>query len=224
MIEQITLWFFSHLTYWTVLLLMIIESSFIPFPSEVVVPPAAFLAVTDGEMSILLVVLFATAGAIVGALINYYLASWLGRPLVYRFAGSRLGRMLLLSPEKLDKANDYFVAKGSISTFVGRLVPGIRQLISIPAGLARMPLAPFIGYTALGAGVWNSVLALIGYLLSRIPGIETKEQVVAKASEYSHIIGYAILFVVALSLAYYIFKKINKRKIAPSDTEAVHED
>ena len=108
-----------------------------------------------------------------------YLAMWLGRPIVYRFAGSRVGRMLLLSPEKLDRANDYFVRKGAVSTFVGRLVPGIRQLISIPAGLARMPLGAFVGYTALGAGVWNAILALIGVLLSRVPGIETKEQVVA---------------------------------------------
>ena len=150
MLEQLTLWFFEHLNYWTVFLLMTIESSFIPFPSEVVVPPAAFLAATDGQMSVVGVLFFATSGAIVGALINYYLAMWLGRPIVYRFASSRVGRMLLLSPEKLDRANEYFVRKGAVSTFVGRLVPGIRQLISIPAGLARMPLGAFVGYTALG--------------------------------------------------------------------------
>lgn len=219
MLEQLTLWFFDHLNYWTVFLLMVIESSFIPFPSEVVVPPAAFLAATEGEMSLIGVLLFATAGAIVGALVNYYLALWLGRPIVYRFARSRVGHMLLLSPEKLDKANEYFVRKGAVSTFVGRLVPGIRQLISIPAGLARMPLIPFIGYTALGAGVWNSILALIGVLLSRVPGIETKEQVVAKASEYSHIIGYAILVIVVLLLLFYILKYIRgkRRKDMPLD-------
>ena len=107
MLEQLTLWFFDHLNYWTVFLLMTIESSFIPFPSEVVVPPAAFLAATDGEMSVVGVLFFATSGAIMGALINYYLAMWLGRPIVYRFAGSRVGRMLLLSTEKLDRANEY---------------------------------------------------------------------------------------------------------------------
>lgn len=219
MLEQLTLWFFEHLNYWTVFLLMVIESSFVPFPSEVVVPPAAFLAATDGHMSLMGVLLAATCGAIVGALINYYLAMWLGRPIVYRFARSRVGHMLLLSPEKLDKANEYFVRKGAVSTFVGRLVPGIRQLISIPTGLARMPLIPFIGYTALGAGVWNSILALIGVLLSRVPGIETKEQVVAKASEYSHIIGYAILVIVVLLLLFYILKYIRgkRRKDMPLD-------
>ena len=212
MLEQLTLWFFDHLNYWTVFLLMTIESSFIPFPSEVVVPPAAFLAATDGQMSVVGVLFFATSGAIMGALINYYLAMWLGRPIVYRFAGSRVGRMLLLSPEKLDRANEYFVRKGAVSTFVGRLVPGIRQLISIPAGLARMPLGAFVGYTALGAGVWNAILALIGVLLLRVPGIETKEQVVAKACEYSHIIGYSILAIVLLLLAIYIVKQVQRKR------------
>ncbi|WP_299367770.1 DedA family protein [uncultured Porphyromonas sp.] len=212
MLEQLTLWFFEHLNYWTVFLLMTIESSFIPFPSEVVVPPAAFLAATDGQMSVVGVLFFATSGAIVGALINYYLAMWLGRPIVYRFAGSRVGRMLLLSPEKLDRANEYFVRKGAVSTFVGRLVPGIRQLISIPAGLARMPLGAFVGYTALGAGVWNAILTLIGVLLSRVPGIETKEQVVAKASEYSQIIGYSILAIVLLLLTIYIVKQVRRKR------------
>ena len=212
MLEQLTLWFFDHLNYWTVFLLMTIESSFIPFPSEVVVPPAAFLAAASEQMSVVGVLFFATSGAIVGALINYYLAMWLGRPIVYRFAGSRVGRMLLLSPEKLDRANEYFVRKGAVSTFVGRLVPGIRQLISIPAGLARMPLGAFVGYTALGAGVWNAILALIGVLLSRVPGIETKEQVVAKASEYSHIIGSSILAIVLLLLTIYIVRHVKRKR------------
>ncbi len=212
MLEQLTLWFFDHLNYWTVFLLMTIESSFIPFPSEVVVPPAAFLAAASEQMSVFGVLFFATCGAIVGALINYYLAMWLGRPIVYRFASSRVGRMLLLSPEKLDRANEYFVRKGAVSTFVGRLVPGIRQLISIPAGLARMPLGAFVGYTALGAGAWNAILALIGVLLSRVPGIETKEQVVAKANEYSHIIGYSILAIVLLLLTIYIVRHIKRKR------------
>ena len=211
MVEEVTLWFFEHLNYWTIFLLMVIESSFIPFPSEVVVPPAAFLAVTEGSMSVTGVLFFASSGAVVGALVNYYLAMWLGRPIVYSFASSRWGHMLLLTQEKLDKANEYFIRKGRISTFVGRLVPGIRQLISIPAGLARMPLIPFVGYTALGAGVWNGVLSIIGLLLSRVPGIETKEQVVARASEYSHIIGYTILFVVLLTLSIHLFKRIKRK-------------
>ena len=144
-------WCLEHLNYGTIFLLMTIESSFIPFPSEVVVPPAGYLA-RAGELSSWGVVLASSLGAIAGALINYLLALWLGRPLVYRFVNSRLGHALLLSEAKLIKAEQYFDKRGAISTFIGRLLPGIRQLISIPAGLAKMPLATFLFYTLLGAG------------------------------------------------------------------------
>lgn len=140
----------QHLNYFWVTVLMAIESSFIPFPSEVVVPPAAYRA-ANGELNVFLVVLWATIGCDLGALVNYYLAKYLGRPVVYRFAASRLGRLCLLSPEKVEKAEQYFVENGATSTLIGRLIPGIRQLISIPAGLSGMPLGPFLLYTTLGS-------------------------------------------------------------------------
>ena len=132
-------WCLDNLNYWTITLLMTIESSFIPFPSEVVVPPAAYNAAA-GELNIYMVVLCATIGACLGALINYGLALWIGRPLVYKFADSRLGRLLLLSGEKIEVAEKYFRDHGVVSTLVGRLIPAVRQLISIPAGLAKMKL------------------------------------------------------------------------------------
>jgi len=122
---------------------MTIESSFIPFPSEIVVPPAAYLAAA-GDMNVVLVVLSATAGALAGALINYGLSIWIGRAIIYKFVNSRLGHAFLLNEEKMIKAESYFVRYGNLSTLIGRLVPAVRQLISIPAGLSRMPLGRFV--------------------------------------------------------------------------------
>ncbi len=199
-------WCLDNLNYWTITLLMAIESSFIPFPSEVVVPPAAWKAASGGDMSIILVVLFATLGANIGAMVNYFLAKWLGRPIIYRFASSRIGHMCLISEEKVANAEAYFDQHGAISTFVGRLIPAIRQLISIPAGLARMNLGKFLLFTTLGSWLWNMVLAFIGYYLSKVPGIETQEQLLQKATEYSHEIGYVILGVVILIVGFLIYK------------------
>ncbi len=131
-------WVVDNASYLLIFVLMTVESSFVPFPSEVVVPPAAYLACTKGDMNVFAVVLVATAGALCGALINYFLSLWIGRPLVYSFADSRLGHALLINREKVDKAEKYFDSHGAISTFLGRLIPAVRQLISIPAGLARM--------------------------------------------------------------------------------------
>lgn len=203
-------WCLDNLNYWTITLLMAIESSFIPFPSEVVVPPAAWKAATGGGMNIFLVVLFATLGANIGALINYYLAKWLGRPIIYRFANSRIGHMCLITEEKVANAEAYFDQHGAISTFVGRLIPAIRQLISIPAGLARMNIGKFLLFTTLGSGLWNTVLAFIGYYLSKVPGIETQEQLLQRATEYSHEIGYVILGVVVLVVGFLVYKGIKK--------------
>ena len=162
--NQIIDWYNDNLNYGTITLLMAIESSFIPFPSELVVPPAAYKALQPGSgFNIALIVFFATLGALIGAYINYYLAKILGRPIIYKFADSRLGHFLLLDVEKVEKAENYFREHGAISTFVGRLITVIRQLISIPAGLAKMKLAPFTLYTFLGAAIWNCVLALLGY-------------------------------------------------------------
>lgn len=187
---------------------MAIESSFIPFPSEVIVPPAAYKAY-HGELNIGLVILFSTLGAEIGALVNYYLARFLGRPLVYRFAESRIGHLCLLSAAKMEQAESYFQRYGVISTFVGRLAPAVRQLISIPAGLARMSLAKFMLYTALGAGCWNLILASIGYIVgATLP----KEEFNQAVNRWSHQIGYGIVAVVVLVVCYLIFKSMKQKK------------
>lgn len=201
-------WCFEHINYWTVTLFMAIESSFIPFPSEAVVPPAAYKAAA-GEMNIFLVVIFATVGANIGALFNYVLARWLGRPFVYKFAASRLGHLCLVDEEKIHRSESFFEKYGIIATLIGRLVPVIRQFISIPAGLAKMPISTFLIYTTVGAGIWNIILAGIGYYLhSFVP----KEQLMDKVYEYSHAIGYSIAAVVALGLAFLVIKSFLKKK------------
>ena len=198
----------DNLNYWTITLLMAIESSFIPFPSEIVVPPAAYKAAATGELNVWLVIFFATLGALIGAFINYLLAMWLGKPIVYKFANSRLGHMCLLDEQKVIKAEELFVRYGVTATLIGRLISGVRQLISIPAGLARMNIAKFALYTAIGAGVWNAVLAAIGYFLE---SVVSEEQLVTTATKYSHEIGYAIITLVVLALAFIIYKGVKKR-------------
>ena len=201
-------WCLENLNYWTVTLLMAIESSFIPFPSEVVVPPAAYKAAATGEMNVFLVVFFATLGAVIGAFINYFLALWLGKPLVYKFANSRIGHMCLLDEQKVAKAEQFFVRHGVVATLVGRLIPAVRQLISIPAGLVRMNLAKFALYTAIGAGIWNGILAAMGYFLeSAVP----EDQLIATVTKYSHEIGYGILAVVVIALGIIIYKGVKKK-------------
>ena len=203
-VEQVTSWYMDNMNYGTVTLLMVIESSFIPFPSEVVVPPAAYKALEEGSnMNIVLVVVFATLGAIIGALINYFLSLWLGRPIIYKFVETRFGKMCLLDKQKVEKAEKYFDKHGKSSTFIGRLVPGIRQLISIPAGLAKMNIATFVCFTALGAGIWNIILALLGYL-----GHGNKELI----DQYSHELSYILLGLGVLFVAYLIYKGLSKKK------------
>ncbi len=201
----------DHLNYWTVTLFMAIESSFIPFPSEAVVPPAAWKAAVTSEMNVFLVVLFATLGALIGAFINYYLAVWLGRPIVYKFANSRLGHMCLIDETKVQNAERYFDKHGAVSTFIGRLVPAVRQLISIPAGLARMGLGRFALYTSLGAGVWNAILATLGYYMASIPGLQTEEAVMNKVKEYSSEIGIVFIVLAVFIVAYLAYKGLKKK-------------
>ena len=201
----------DHLNYWTVTLFMAIESSFIPFPSEAVVPPAAWKAAVTGEMNVFLVVVFATVGALIGAFINYYLAVWLGRPIVYKFANSRIGHMCLIDEAKVQNAEKYFDKHGAVSTFIGRLVPAVRQLISIPAGLARMGLGRFVLYTSLGAGVWNAILATLGYYMASIPGLQTEEAVMNKVKEYSSEIGIVFVVLAVAIVAYLIYKGVKKK-------------
>ena len=197
-------WCLDNLNYWTITLLMAIESSFIPFPSEVVVPPAAYKAAGgNSDLNVYLVVLFATIGANIGALINYYLAYFVGRPIVYKFANSRFGHMCLIDENKVKHAEVYFEKHGALSTFIGRLIPAVRQLISIPAGLAKMKISTFLLYTTLGAGIWNTILAGIGYgLQSVVP----EDQLMATVSEYSHELGYVFIGLGAIVIAYLRYK------------------
>lgn len=210
-IERIENWYADNMNYATIATLMAVESSFIPFPSEVVVPPAAYVAgikdsslyTTDSyPLNVLLVVLFGTIGAIIGAIINYVLAMWLGRPIIYAFADSKVGHLCLLSSEKVKKAEDYFNEHGKVSTFIGRLIPGIRQLISIPAGLCKMHFGWFLWYTFLGAGIWNLVLALLGYIAHGQMDL---------IHAYSHELSIAIVALFALAIAYFVVKAIIKR-------------
>ncbi len=201
----------DNLNYWTVALFMAVESSFIPFPSEAVVPPAAWKATVSGDMNIVLVVLFATLGALIGAFINYYLALWLGRPIVYKFANSRFGHLCLIDEAKVKYAEEYFDKHGAVSTFVGRLIPAVRQLISIPAGLARMGLGKFVLFTTLGAGAWNIVLAALGYAMAQIPGLTTEAEVMTAVEKYSKEIGIGIAVVVLVVLAVLIYKGMKKK-------------
>ena len=218
LVTKVVDWYMYHLNYFSISVLMTIESSFIPFPSEVVIPPAAYAAcnpenqslyVTDYKLlNVFLVVLFGTLGALIGAFINYFLALYLGRPIIYKFADSKLGHLLLLDSSKIKKAEDYFVKHGNSSTFIGRLLPGIRQLISIPAGLAKMKLTPFITYTCLGAGIWNSMLAVLGYIAHGEQDIINK---------YSHELSYVLLGLGVILLVYLIIKGLKKKNKKKND-------
>ena len=201
--ESLTQWVLENLDYWVVFLFMAIESSFIPFPSEVIVPPAAWLAMTGDKMNIYLVVIVATLGADLGALINYWLARWLGRPVMYKFANSRIGHMCLIDENKVMVAEKYFDDHGAVGTIVGRLVPAVRQLISIPAGLARMNFGKFLLYTTIGAGAWNSILAAIGYSLA---SVVPPEQLDATVAEYEQPIKYGMIVVFVGIICFLLYK------------------
>lgn len=188
--------------YLWVMLLMTIESSFIPFPSEIVVPPAAYLAANQ-RADIWLVLLFATIGAALGAIFNYVISWWLGRPIVYRFADSQLGHMCLINREKVEKAEKYFEEHGALATLIGRLVPVIRQLISIPAGLSKMHFGKFLLYTILGAGIWNSILATLGFVLGKTL---KPEMFMAQIERYNSIISDVILILCAIGIGFLIWK------------------
>lgn len=209
-IETITAWYSAHMNYASITALMTIESSFIPFPSEIVIPPAVYVAADPNSalcvtgnypLDVLLIVLFGTIGAMLGAIINYGLSVWLGRIIIYKFADSRVGHLCLLSSEKVQKAETYFNDHGKISTFVGRLIPGIRQLISIPAGLAKMNFGQFLLYTFLGAFIWNAVLALLGYIAHGQADL---------IDRYSHELSIAILALLGIVIVWFVVKKIIK--------------
>jgi len=183
--------------YLGIFVLMMIESSFIPFPSEVVLVPAGYLA-QKGEMDIWAIFAVALVGSLAGAYINYFGARLIGRGLLMRF-----GKYIFISNSAMEKMDAFFLAHGHISTFSGRLIPGIRQLISIPAGLSRMPLLPFTLYTALGAGIWSMVLIILGYILG-----ENEELIAA----YLHQITLGVLATLVVIVFVYI-RRLKSKKI-----------
>ena len=197
----------SNLNYGTIFFLMMLESTVVPVPSEFVVTPAAYHA-ASGQLDIWLVILAATIGANLGASINYFVALYVGRPVIYRFANSHWGKMCLLNQEKVEKSERYFDEHGIVATLTGRLIPGIRHLISIPAGLARMNYWKFLLYTTIGAGAWHSILAALGWYLH---AIVPEEQLNDKISEYAEYIKIVILALVVLAIVYFLIKHYTKR-------------
>ena len=201
--HELANWIFENLNYWTVTLGMILESSIIPFPSELVVAPEAFKAAA-GELNVFLIVIFATLGADIGAIINYVASYYLGRPIVYAFANSKIGHLCLLNEEKVKKSEDYFNKHGVAATLTGRLIPVIRQLISVPAGLSKMNFFVFLGYTTLGAGIWNCILAALGWYLHSVVSWEELQGVLKMYDSEMKIIIFSILAVVIL---FFVIKK-----------------
>lgn len=198
----------ENLNYFWVTFFMMIESSFIPFPSEIVVIPAAFMA-AEGTMSLPLMILFATIGGLLGATINYVLSYTLGRKIIYAFADSKLGHLCLLDSDKVAYAEEYFRKRGVLATLIGRLIPAVRQLISIPAGLSKMNFGKFAFFTFLGAGAWNIILACIGY---GFHGVMNKEELIEKVQHYSHEFLLVIIVLFIGFVGYMIYKNKKKAK------------
>ena len=200
----------GHLNYGTIFVLMLLESTVIPVPSELVVAPAAYHA-AGGNLDMWLVILFSTLGADVGATINYLAGWYLGRPIIYKFANSKWGHLCLLNQEKVEKSERYFEKHGMVATITGRLLPGIRHLISIPAGLSRMNYWKFLLYTTIGAGAWHSILALLGhYMHAFVP----EEQLNEKILEYGEYIKFGLIIIVIIVCLYFLLKWYIKKKKA----------
>lgn len=189
------------MSYLGVAFLMAVESSFIPMPSEIIVPPAAYLA-SQGTMNVYLVVLAGVIGSLLGAIFNYYLAYYLGRPLIYKLSGHRLAKFLFISPEKVERAEKYFLENAVTATFVGRLIPVIRQLVSLPAGFSKMPFGKFIFYTGLGSLIWVTILAALGYFIGANQD---------RLSLYYNEIKWGLLFLGFIWLSFKIFKAVKKK-------------
>ncbi|MBP7374105.1 MAG: DedA family protein [Prevotella sp.] len=199
----------GNLNYGTIFLLMLLESTVIPVPSEFVVSPAAYHA-AGGNLNVFLVILFATLGADCGATINYLAGYYLGRPIIYRFANSKWGKMCLLNQRKVEKSEKFFYQHGMVATITGRLIPGIRHLISIPAGLSKMKYWQFLLYTTIGAGLWNCILAGLGWYLH---AIVPEDKLTDKIMEYGEYIKVIIMALVAIAFIYFMVKwYINRRK------------
>ena len=200
--SSIAEWYMSNINYGTITLLMAIESSFIPFPSEIVIPPAAWKA-AQGDLNVWLVFFFSTLGALIGALFNYYISMFVGRKIIYKLADTRIANLMLINPLSIEKAEEYFRKHGKISTFIGRLVPAVRQLISIPAGLSKMRLRDFILFTMLGAMIWNAILTALGYFLY------TQKELLEL---YYHELSIAFLVLGILVVGYLVYKAFNYKK------------
>ncbi len=197
----------ENLNYGTIWFLMLLESTVVPVPSELVVSPAAYHA-AGGHLNIFLVILFATIGADCGATINYLAGYYLGRPIIYRFANSKWGKMCLLNQKKVEKSEEYFNNHGMVATITGRLIVGIRHLISIPAGLAKMTFWKFLLYTTIGAGIWNCILAALGWYLH---AVVPEDQLTDKIMEYGDVITYTIIGLVVAVGLYFLVKHYRKK-------------
>ena len=198
----------SNLNYGTILFLMLLESTVVPVPSEFVVTPAAYHA-ANGSLNVFLIILYATIGADLGASINYFVARYVGRPVIYKFANSKWGHLCLLNQEKIEKSEKYFDDHGIAATLTGRFVPVIRHLISIPAGLARMNYGKFILFTTLGAGGWHTVLALLGWYMH---AIVPEDQLYDKIEEYAEYLKLIILALVVIAAIYFAVKHWSIKK------------
>ena len=202
-IQHVEAWYKANMNYYSITFLMACESSILPVPSEMVIPPAVYVAMNpDSDLNVWWIIFFGTVGALIGASFNYVMSMWLGRMVVYKFADSKIGKLFLLSSEKIIKSEKFFNDHGKTSTFIGRLVPVVRHLISIPAGLAKMNIANFLLYTALGAGLWNCCLALLGYVAH-----DNQELI----NKYSHELSYVFIGI-GLVLVVLLVVKIRKKK------------
>jgi membrane protein DedA with SNARE-associated domain len=204
LIQHIENWYKENTNYFSITVLMAAESSILPVPSEMVIPPAVYVALEpDSQLSIFWIIIFGTIGALIGASFNYVMSMWLGRFVIYKFADSKLGKLFLLSSEKIQKSEKFFNDHGKTSTFVGRFIPIIRHLISIPAGLAKMNYLNFLLYTALGAGLWNCCLALLGYVAHGQQDLINK---------YSHELSYVFFAVGAILVIWLVVKSVRKKR------------
>jgi membrane protein DedA with SNARE-associated domain len=205
-IQKVEHWYENNMNYTSITLLMAAESSILPVPSEMVIPPAVFVAMNPesnkNNLSIFWIIVFGTLGALIGASFNYFMSMWLGRIIIYKFADSKIGKLLMLSSEKIKKSEKFFNDHGKTSTFIGRLIPVVRHLISIPAGLARMNYLSFLLYTFLGAGLWNIILAGLGYIAG-----ENRDLI----NTYSHEFSYAFLAIGVVLVFWLIFKSARKK-------------
>lgn len=199
-------WYMANINYWTVTLLMSIESSFLPLPSEFVIPPAGWKA-AQGEMNIFIIVLCAVTGSCIGASFNYCLALWLGKPIIYKLADTKLAHLMLINREAVQKAENYFIRYGKSATFIGRLVPAVRHLISIPAGLSKMNFRDFIIYTAFGSAIWNAILAVLGYFLY------TQKELLNKYFQelWTICLVLGIIFIIYVLIKTFLFTKKRKQ-------------